>query len=594
MLAIRTKGEIAGGMTTASNNHAADDPELACAIIESSLDAILTFGEDGTIAVFNPAAERLFGYTAAEIIGQPIEILLQGERRSGARDHSRMDSLWDKLATDGRNHECMGRTKDDEALHLEISVSQMSVAESIVFILIIRDISARKREDAHTRFLAHFDSMTGLPNRTLFEERAGQAITQARRTGMVLALMIIDLDRFKEVNDSLGHQVGDHLLAAAARRIRENVRETDTVTRLGGDEFAVLVTNLVDADGAATVGDAIVSALNTPFDLDGERVITSASLGITTFPADGAEVELLLRNADRALYKAKAKGRNTYQFYVPEMDTLIQSRKSMEKDLRHALEAGELNLDYQPVINAETGEITSVEALIRWNNPERGRLTAGEFIPVVERTDLILRLGRWVMRQACLQAKAWQNAGLPVPHLSVNLSAAELHHRDLASEIKKILDEVGIDPHLLQLEFSEEAFLMAVRKNPDSVARLRAMGIGILLDNFGSGTSSIEVLRRYPVDRLKVDRSFLDKLEAAEGSEPLLGPMVKLAQGLGARITVESVETREQLDDARARGVEEIQGYFLCKPVDAETLADLLRSGNLYLDGLDRDEPGEG
>ena len=578
-------------MTTASKTHTANDPGLMQVIVESALDAILTFGEDGKIFSFNPAAESMFGYTAAEIVGQPIETLLQGERRSGTRDHSRMDSLWDKLAADGRNHECMGRTKADDALHLEISVSQASIADTVLYVLIIRDISQRKREDAHTRFLAHFDSLTGLPNRTLFEERVGQAIAQARRTGVVLALMIIDLDRFKEVNDSLGHQVGDQLLAATARRIREHVRETDTVTRLGGDEFAVLVTNLTDADGAATVADAVVAALHRPFDLDGERVVTSASLGVTTFPADGTDVELLLRNADRALYRAKAKGRNTYQFYLPEMDALIQSRKSMEKDLRHALDTGELDLHYQPVINAETGEITSVEALIRWNNAERGRLMAREFIPVVERTDLILRLGRWVIRQACKQAKAWREAGLPVPRLSINLSAAELHHRDLASEIKNILDEEGIDPRLVQLEFSEEAFLAAIRKSPDSVARLREMGIGILLDNFGSGTSSIEVLRHHPVDRLKVDRSFLDKLDAAEGSESLLGPMVKLAQGLGAQVTVESVETREQMEEARARGAAEIQGYFLCRPVDGDTIAHLLRAGNLYLDGLAAPEP---
>jgi len=437
---------MAGGMTTASNIHTAGHPELSSAIIEGSLDAILTFGEDGNIATFNPAAERMFGYPAAEIVGRPIETLLQGERRTGVRDHAKMDSLWDKLAADGKNHECMGRTREEEALHLEISVSRTMVADAAVFILVARDVSLRKREDAHTRFLAHFDSLTGLPNRTLFEERASQAITQARRTGMVLALMMLDLDRFKEVNDSLGHQVGDRLLAAAAKRIRESVRETDTVTRLGGDEFAVLVTNLADPTGAATVGEAIVAALNSPFDLDGERVITSASLGITTFPADGAGVDVLLRNADRALYRAKAKGRNTYQFYVPEMDAMIQSRKALERDLRHALDVGELCLEYQPAVDAATGEITSVEVLVRWNNPERGRLPAREFIPAVERTDLILRLGRWVMREACAQVKAWRDAGLPTPRLSINLSPAELHHRDLVTEIIKTLEEIGLDP----------------------------------------------------------------------------------------------------------------------------------------------------
>jgi len=571
-------------MTTPSNIHAANQSELSRAIIESSLDAILTFGEDGNIATFNPAAERMFGYAAADIIGRPIETLLQGERRTAARDHAKMDTLWDKLAADGRNHECMGRSRDDEALHLEISVSRATVADAAIFVLVARDVSLRKREDAHTRFLAHFDSLTGLPNRTLFEERASQAITQARRTGMVLALMMLDLDRFKEVNDSLGHQVGDRLLVTAAKRIRESVRETDTVTRLGGDEFAVLVTNLADANGAATVGEAIVLALNTPFDLDGERVITSASLGITTFPADGVAVDVLLRNADRALYRAKAKGRNTYQFYVPEMDAMIQSRKAMERDLRQALDAGELDLEYQPAVDATTGEITSVEVLVRWNNPERGRLTARDFIPVVERTDLILRLGRWVMREACTQIRAWRDAGLPTPRLSINLSPAELNHRDLVAEIARVLDDIGLDGSLLQLEFSEEAFLLAVQKDPQGIAQLREMGVGISLDNFGTGVSSIKALKRHPVNRLKVDRSFLDHLDDADDGETLLGPLVELARGLGAQVTVESVETRDQMREAQRRGAAEIQGYFVCRPVDGETLSRLLRTGNLYLD----------
>jgi|GEM_PF-7079927 len=575
---------MAGGMTTASNIRAADHSGLSSAIVEGSLDAILTFGEDGNIVTFNPAAERMFGYPAADIVGRPVETLLQGERRTGSRDHARMDSLWDKLAADGKNHECMGRTREEEALHLEITVSRTTVTDAAVFILVARDVSLRKREDAHTRFLAHFDSLTGLPNRTLFEERASQAITQARRTGRVLALMMLDLDRFKEVNDSLGHQVGDSLLVATAKRIRESVRETDTVTRLGGDEFAVLVTNLSDPTGAATVGEAIVSALNTPFDLDGERVITSASLGITTFPADGTGIDVLLRNADRALYRAKARGRNTYQFYVPEMDAMIQSRKALERDLRHALDVDQLCLEYQPAVDAATGEITSVEVLVRWNNPERGRLPAREFIPVVERTDLILRLGRWVMREACGQLKAWRDVGLPTPRLSINLSPAELNHRDLVAEIVKILDDVGLDASLLQLEFSEESFLLAVQKSPQDLARLREMGVGISLDNFGSGVSSIEALRRHPVNRFKIDRSFLDGLDEEEGGEGLLGSLVELARGLGAEVTVESVETREQMKKAQRRGAAEIQGYFLCRPIDPETLSGLLRAGNLYLD----------
>ena len=571
---------VASGMGKTAGNGTSAKADVAEAIVAASCDAIVTFDSGGRVVSLNPAAERLFGCPSADIVGAAIEKLIFGDRGTPpARDETQAETIWDRLASGQKPHECMGQTAQGTALDLELTVSKARTNGHALFVAIARDISARKQRDAQTRYLAHFDSLTGLPNRALFEERVNQALNQAKRNDAVLSLMMLDLDRFKAVNDSLGHQVGDKLLTGVARRLRETVRETDTVTRLGGDEFAVLLTNLHDVHGAGTVAEAIVKALSRPFDLDGERLVTSASIGITAYPGDGDDVELLLRNADRALYKAKAKGRNTYQFYVPEMDALVQANKTMERDLRQALEAGDLALEYQPLVSAETGEISGVEALVRWNDQSRGVIVANEFIPVVERSDLILRLGRWVMREACTQAKAWQDSGLPDLKLSINLSPAELHHRDLVAEVETVLTETGLDPKSLQLEFSEDAFLLAVRKNAKVLDRLREMGVSVSLDHFGSGTSSIEILRKHPVDRFKIDRAFLESLGGEKNGHALLGPLVQLAHGLGATVSVECVETLEHAEEARARGAEELQGHFLSEPVAAEQLAAMVRAG---------------
>ena len=553
--------------------------DVANAIVAASFNSIITFVEDGTVVTLNPAAEELFGYPPADVVGKPIESLIFGDRRKQPPRQADSGTIWEKLAAGHKPHECIGQTREGTALDLELTISKGHSNGHALYVAVVRDISVRKRQEAQTRYLAHFDSLTGLPNRVLFEERAIQALNHTKRTDSILSLMMLDLDRFKAVNDSLGHQVGDKLLIEVAKRIRDTVRETDTVTRLGGDEFAVLLTNLTAVHGAGTVAEAIVAALNKPFELDGERLMTSASIGITTCPGDGDNVELLLRNADRALYRAKAKGRNTYQFFVPEMDAMVQAQKSMERDLRQALDAGDLSLEYQPLVNTETGEISGVEALVRWNNRKRGIIVANEFIPVVERSDLILRLGKWVMREACSQVRAWQESGLPDLKLSINLSPAELHHRDLVAEVEAVLNETGLEPKNLQLEFSEDTFLLAVRKNAATLDRLRQMGVSISLDHFGSGTSSLETLKRHPVDRFKIDRAYLESLGGERAGHALLGPLVQLAHSLGASVSVECVETLEHMEEARARGVEELQGHFLSKPVAAERLAEMIRDG---------------
>ena len=563
--------------TTLESTDAAD-AALMCRIFAHCFDAVITFSESEGITSFNPAAERMFGHAAADVLGEPVELLLQGEKRNTRRSVvSGGESIWDRLSESRRPHESLGQHKNGEGLYLEIGVSRMNGG----FVAIIRDISARREADAHTRYLAHFDSLTGLPNRVLFQERLNQAIVQAKRAKTALCVMMLDLDRFKEVNDTLGHHVGDKLLTETARRIVASVRESDTVTRLGGDEFAILLTNLTDPRNAGTVGESIVHAIAEPFEVGGEHVRTSVSIGITTFPEDGQDPEGLLRNADRALYRAKAKGRNTYQFYVPELDALVQTQKTLERDLTDAINGDGLSLQFQPMVDLDTGAITSIEALVRWECPKRGWVAAREFIPVIKRTSLILRLGWWVIGRACAQGRKWLDAGLDVPNLAVNISVNELHHRDLPQKITNALKESGFPASRFMLEITEDAFLSADTENPRVLEQFQAQGIGIAIDDFGTGAVSLEGLLRHPIQRLKIHESFLRRSRRTAGVEALFSALVGLGSNLGVMVTAEGVESKGHYDFLRGKGVKEAQGHFLCPPIDADDMTEMLVRGRV-------------
>ena len=554
------------------------------AIVDNALDAIITFDESGVIETFNPAAEQLFEVKTDDIIGKAIGTLLAWPDAAWKPEDRAPGGLWKRLASDGDVHECGGIRPGGASVPLEMSVGEMAFDGNRLFIAMLRDISLRKQAEERVRFMAHHDGLTGLPNRALFQERINRVIVQTRRTDQRFAVMLLDLDRFKDVNDTLGHHVGDLLLTHAAQRIATTVRESDTVARFGGDEFAVLLTNIAEAGGAGTVAVSIVDAVAKPFDLDGNEVNTSASIGISIFPDDSDDIETLIKNADLALYRAKAKGRNTYQLYEPEMDVLVQAQKAMERELRAALEHEELSLAYQPLIDAASGAVSGAEALVRWNHKERGSIPANEFIPVAERTDLILPLGKWVIRKACAQAKAWQDAGLPPVVLSVNLSAAELRHGDLAGVVEQTLKETGLDPEFLQLEFAESAFLLAVDRNIQMLARLRDLGVNISIDDFGTGMSSLDHLKRFPVDQLKIDPSFLETTGEANDGRSLFSALVALGHSLGATIDVEGVETAAHLEFVLRSAVEEMQGFYLSRPLAAEEFATILTQGTHLAD----------
>ncbi len=445
-------------------------------------------------------------------------------------------------------------------------------------VMVGRDITDRKQAAARIQHLAHHDSLTDLPNRVLFQERLRQSLAHAKRAGQVMALMFLDLDRFKEVNDTLGHHVGDLLLKAVAKRLLRCVRETDTVARLGGDEFAILLTNLSTVDGASTVAESIIRAVADPFGLDGNEIITSTSVGITVFPNDAMEAEPLLKYADLALYRSKAEGRNNYHFYVAQMDAEVQARKAIERDLRHALGTDQLTLFYQPLIDVETGQITGSEALIRWFHPKRGFVSPVEFIPIVERTDLIYPLGRWILQYACTQAANWQRQGIAAAKVAVNLSAAQFKHQDLVGIVRDVLEQTGLDPVLLQLEITESIAMHNVEATIDTLNQLRTFGITISIDDFGTGYSSLNYLKKFPVDKLKIDRSFVTDIGLHPDNAAIVKTIINLGHGIGCRVNVEGIETAEQLEFLRSNGVDEAQGFLFSKPLPAMEFEKLVTS----------------
>ncbi len=458
-------------------------------------------------------------------------------------------------------------------------------------VVVGRDVTESRHSAARIQHLAHYDSLTDLPNRLLFQERLRQALAQARRSGKTLAVIFLDLDKFKDINDTLGHYMGDLLLKAVARRLLRCVRESDTVARLGGDEFAVLLTDLAEPADAAAVAAALNHCVAQPFSLDGHEIVTSTSIGITLFPEDALDDDELLKNADLALYRSKAEGRNNFHFYVAEMNEEVQARKAIECDLRHALGTDQLTLYYQPLVEAGHGRITGCEALLRWYHPERGPVPPSQFIPIAERSELIVPLGRWVLQRACRQGAEWMRLGLPPLRMAVNLSPAQFRHQDLVGLVREVLQESGLPPALLQLEITEGIAMHNVEQTIAVLEELRAMGVSISIDDFGTGYSSLNYLRRFPVDKLKIDRSFITDLGLHPDNEAIVKAIVNLGHGIGTMVNVEGVETAEQLAYLRSYGVDELQGFWFSRPIPPADFARLV-SGPLPWDLPAREELG--
>ena len=547
------------------------------AIVNMAVDGIITMSERGAVMTFNPAAERIFGYRAEEVIGQNVGMLMP-EPFHG--EHDRYITAYlagGEAKIIGIGREVIGRRKDGGTFPMDLAVSEVCLGGGRMFTGIVRDITERKRAEEQTRRLAQHDPLTDLPNRALFHDRLQHALADAQRYGRRVALLLLDLDHFKDINDTLGHTAGDRLLVEVARRLFSCVRASDTVARLGGDEFAVVLTEVGQPEAAAVVARKVAHMLAEPVRLDGQEVHTGASVGITLYPADGEDPDQLLRRADMALYRAKAEGRNTYRFYAVAMGAQVEARKALERDLRRALKGGELELDFQPQLDLATGEIVGAEALVRWRHPGRGPMPPAEFIPLAETSGLIVPLGTWVLREACRQASAWQRAGLPPLTIAVNLSLAQCRNGGLARTARQALRAAGLEPRWLELEVTESLFLSQGNGHLDDLHRLRTQGVRVSIDDFGTGYSSLGRLRQLPVDQIKVDRSFVAGLGRSPDAEAIVRALIKLGRSLGLRVMAEGVETHEQRAFLQTEGCDAVQGFHISPPLPPRDFAVLLK-----------------
>jgi diguanylate cyclase (GGDEF)-like protein len=452
---------------------------------------------------------------------------------------------------------------------------------SLGTVLSLRILQQRKREDERVHHIAFHDDLTSLPNRLMLTERLDQALGRHRRASMKLAILYLNLDRFKVINDSLGHEAGDVLLRLVADRLRAQSREGDTVARVGGDEFVVLMENCSNSADISACAQRLVEQLSLPYLLDQKDCHVTLSIGVSIFPADGSDSETLLKAADVAMYRAKETGRNNYQYYLPSMNVHTLERLELESDLRRALERGEFFLHYQPKVEIATGLITGVEALLRWKHPLRGLVPPLDFIPLAEETGLIVPIGEWVLATACARTNAWQGRGLPALSVAVNLSARQFADSMLLAKLTRLIHASGLDPAHLELEITESVVMANGECAVAVLENLKSIGVQIAIDDFGTGYSSLAYLKRFPIDTLKVDRSFIRDIPGNAGDMKITRAIIAMAHGLRLNVVAEGVETAEQLEFLRSLSCDAVQGYFLYRPLREDEVADALRLNRL-------------
>ncbi|HEY5930824.1 MAG TPA: EAL domain-containing protein [Burkholderiales bacterium] len=544
-------------------------------LFRNSIDAILVLRPDGAILAANGEACRMLEYSEAELRK------LGRERIFDAAD-TRVQGLTDELARNGSARgEFRLKRKDGSQVPVELSAATFKDrAGQLCSSMIIRDITERRRAEEHIEYLAYHDELTGIPNRAHFQREFDHAVAVSQRYGLSCALMLVDLDRFKYINDTIGHQAGDQLLKQMAARLRACLRDSDIIARLGGDEFVILMQDAANMEAVTAVADKILEVASRPLIIEDQEFLVTASIGISTHPQDGNDLQTLLKSSDLAMYRAKEAGKNGYRYFAPEMNVHSRQRMEIESALRGALERKEFALHFQPKIRLSTRTIAGMEALIRWHHPERGLLGPGDFIAIAEETGLIVEIGDWVMEEACRHAQAMREAGHRNLRVAVNLSARQLFDDELARRVADILDHTGFPAENLELEITESMVMQDAEQAINLLTALHGTGVRIAIDDFGTGYSSLAYLKRFPIDCVKIDRSFIRDLPGNSDDIAMTRSIIAMAHNMKLEIVAEGVETVQQLEFLQAYGCDEIQGFLFSEPLPADAMARYLGQDN--------------
>jgi diguanylate cyclase (GGDEF)-like protein/PAS domain S-box-containing protein len=558
------------------------EKERAQVTLNSIGDAVACTDISGNITFLNLVAEKMTGWSGKDAAGRPVadvlEILDATSRK--ANSSSTGLALDENRTVHSPSNNILVR-QDGLEIPIEDSVAPIHDREGQATgaVIVFRDVSAARAMALELAHSAEHDSLTGLPNRALLTDRVNQAIILASRYTKKVGVLFLDLDGFKHINDSLGHPAGDKLLQSVAKRLRDCVRASDTVSRQGGDEFVVLLSEMEHFEDAAVTARRLLRVIEDAHFINQQDLHVTTSIGISVYPDDGLDAETLIKNADTAMYQAKENERQSYQFFKSSMNERAVERQSIEEGLRRALERREFTLYYQPKVNLKTGKITGAEALLRWNPAGRGLVSPAKFIPIAEDCGLIIPIGKWVLREACTQARAWLDAGLASIAVAVNISAKEFRHERFLEGVFEILNETGLDPKLLELELTEGVLMKRVEATGSILATLRAKGVRVAVDDFGTGYSSLSYLRKFPIDALKIDQSFVRQITTSPGETSIVTAIISMGRSLGLLVVAEGVETREERAFLQAQECEEAQGYYFSRPLPPGQFVELLKSG---------------
>jgi diguanylate cyclase (GGDEF)-like protein/PAS domain S-box-containing protein len=558
------------------------EKERAQVTLNSIGDAVVCTDVSGAITFLNLVAEKMTGWSLQEAASRPMaEVFKILDATTRVTTPNPMEKAFLQDRTMNLPSNCLLIRRDGFEIPIEDSVAPIHdrQGQATGAVVVFRDVSAARAMALEMAHSAQHDFLTGLPNRMLLNDRVNQAIILAPRHMKKVAVLFLDLDGFKHINDSLGHPIGDKLLQSIAKCLVDCVRGSDTVSRQGGDEFVVLLSEMEQSEDAAITARRMLEAVAECHSVDGHDLHVTTSIGVSVYPDDGMDAETLIKNADTAMYQAKENGRQSYQFFKPAMNVRAVERQSIEENLRRAVERQEFTLHYQPKVSLKTGEITGAEALLRWTHPTRGVISPAQFIPVAEDSGLIVPIGNWVLREACKQTRAWMDAGLPQISMAVNISAMEFRNEHFLEGLFSALKDTGLEPRSLELELTESVLMKRAESTESILNSLRASGVQLAVDDFGTGYSSLSYLRKFPIDALKIDQSFIRQITITPAETSIVTAIISMGRSLKLRIVAEGVETAEELAFLQAQDCDEAQGYFFCRPTPPEQFANLLKTG---------------